>query len=157
MDKDFEFEYSNWAKHGGDIYASIKNDEAALYNASRALKFKAREMRKLRMEREALAESGRKAREYAAKLDAKKQGEEDTKKYKEGLDTRVRKALLEMAASAKRYGLAFDAPASMPFPWETEGSQYKDAFSLIDIDRSDPARSGRMIKIRTMHNGFNWD
>jgi hypothetical protein len=129
----------------------INDEEQALYEASRALKFKAREKRKLRVERErkgkeAVAVAAAKIKEQSLKEDAK---------YKEDLDNRIRKAMFEFAATVKKYQLAFEAPLWDGYSWGGD-TEYKDVFKLHDTYRGDPARSGKLVQIRTMHNGFNW-
>lgn len=71
--------------------------------------------------------------------------------YKAELDNRIRLAMTNLAACMKEQGLAFEAPSM----YDTR--KHLNAFNILDVSKSDPARSGARIQIRTMYNGFNWD
>lgn len=144
MNKKFEIKDTPFAVA---VEVTVRNEEQALYDASRALKFKAREMRKKRVEREQKAENDLLKKKEEILAAHKK----DNEQYKKDLDNRIRNAMLEFANVLKRHDLAIDAPTRF------DHITHKSALTVIDTSKSDPARSGRMIKIRTMWNGFNWD
>lgn len=115
-------------------------DEKELYAKSRALKMQARELRKYRLEREAIAKADA---ERKAKAEALKKKQADTIKER---DDRIRKALLSMNDSFKAGGLKIEGPDS----WSAYGSK-KPCFRLYDT------KTLQWVQINVMHNGFQWD
>lgn len=126
--------------------------EKELYEESRRLKFKAREARKLRVEREAKYAKDREERLRFEKAARIKKAEEDAKAYKIALDNRIRSALVETAKIFKLNNLAFEAPSQY---WYNQ--DLKNSFNIIDTSQSDPVNGGKKIKINTVWNGFQWD
>ncbi len=123
------------------MYETEKEKEDRLYAESRSLKFQARELRKKRINREA------ELRNDKLKKQAEAKAAED-KKIRER-DERIRSALLEFAASVKKYQLAFDSPSSLFSSYAT--TPKKEAFVLID------KVSGKSVRISTHPSGFSWD
>ena len=130
---------------------SVEPTEKELYEESRRLKFMAREKRKIREAREAADLKARQDALEEQRRDAADRKVEVDIEYKKDLDNRIRLAMTNLAACMKEQGLAFEAPSMF------DTRKYLNAFSILDVSKSDPARSGARIQIRTMHNGFNWD
>lgn len=119
-------------------YETPYQKEQRLYKESRALKFQAREMRKVRLRREAEAKAFKEREE-------KRKAEQAAKDAKKSRDDRIRKALLGMADVAKHHDIAFEAPEG----YGTVPANH--AFYIID------RKSGQRVSIKTHPTGFSWD
>jgi predicted ribosome quality control (RQC) complex YloA/Tae2 family protein len=135
------------------MFETALEKEKRLYEEARSLKFKAREMRKIRMEKEkSLAELRKVAEDLRARNDAEK-----LKAAKLELDRRIKKVLLNFAQDMKDNGLAIKGP-------DLYGDKM-DAFTIIDqsvwhpaSDRSAYALKHPEVKLRFVGGrGFEWD
>lgn len=119
-----------------------KAEEDALYEQSRSLKFKAREMRKKRLE-------GERRNTERLKVEAVKKEQAEKLKAtqaKTDRDNRIRKALLSMNDSFKEGGLKIEGPDS----WSSLGAK-KPCFRLYD------SKTLQWVQINVVHNGYQWD
>jgi len=71
---------------------------------------------------------------------------------KQTRDNKIRAALLEMAETAKKYGMAFDAPPK-PVGWRYS-PQRQASFKIVVTDVSG---RNETVQIYTRADGFEWD
>jgi hypothetical protein len=139
-------------------YETALEKEKRLYEEARSLKFKARELRKARIYKEAQLDGLKRASETAQARELKaKNDAEKLKQAKLQLDSRIKKVLLNFAQDMKDNGLAIKGP-------ELYGDKM-DAFTILDqstwqpdSDRWTHALKHPEVALRFVGGkGFEWD
>lgn len=119
------------------------DNEKELYAKSRALKMQARELRKYRLEREAIAKADAERKAKAEALAKRQAYELKANEAKTDRDNRIRKALLAMTDQFKTNGIKMEAPDV----WSVK----KPCFRVYD------SKTLQWVQIYAQHNGFQWD